>query len=81
MKSQPILIGYFLQGKDLIQSGTFSIPIPYGGVNSNYLVTFPSIYCLKYPNCRTAYNMLINALCLKSKTNVFSMRFNDFCTQ
>ena len=38
MELQPAGIRCFLQGKDLIQLGTFSIPNPDGGVKSNYRV-------------------------------------------
>jgi hypothetical protein len=38
MESHHTGIRHFLQGKDLIQLGTFSIPNPDGGVKSNYRV-------------------------------------------
>jgi hypothetical protein len=38
MEPHPTGIRRFLQGKDLIQLGTFSIPNPDGGVKSNYRV-------------------------------------------
>jgi hypothetical protein len=48
MESQPTGIRRFLQGKDLIQLGTFSIPNPDGGVKINYRIT-PKSYFAQNP--------------------------------